>query len=526
MRAGAVGRVVVDDQDPVALGRGAAEHGQRGAHDGLDVLGLVVGREDEPGPAGMKARTLGSEATSTMPDPTNTQIAAAFDELGDLYELDGAVIHRVVAYRNAAKVVRESPRVGRRARRARARSPSCRASARRSRRRSSRWSRPATIPAVEKLRAKFPAGLIDRDAPAGPRAQARAPALRRARHRLARRAARRRRGRAAARRAGLRAQGRGDGARRRWPRGARRAAAPRVLLAQALQIGEPIVEALRAHPAADRVELAGSARRLADTVKDLDIIATARRPAALPQALRRPRPRGRGVLRAARTARARETHTGVKVDLRVVAPDQFGNLLQHFTGSKAAQRGAARGARCAAACTSPSTAILDDATGDDAALRDRGGGLRAARPGVDPARAARGPRRARGGARRRACPSSSAGRPARRPALPHDRVRRAQHDGRGDGARRAGARLRVPRDHRPLGHARVRRRRHARTSCGARSSGCATLNARARRHRAARRDRDEHPARRLARLRRRAARRSSTGSIASVHTSFGMDERR
>src|SRR5215469_6185388 len=42
-------------------------------------------------------------------DPTNSEIAAALDELGDLYELDGAVIHRIVAYRNAAKAVREAP---------------------------------------------------------------------------------------------------------------------------------------------------------------------------------------------------------------------------------------------------------------------------------------------------------------------------------------------------------------------------------------------------------------------------------
>ena len=28
------------------------------------------------------------------------------------------------------------------------------------------------------------------------------------------------------------------------------------------------------------------------------------------------------------------THTGLPVDLKVVAPDQFGNVLQHFTGSK------------------------------------------------------------------------------------------------------------------------------------------------------------------------------------------------
>ena len=38
--------------------------------------------------------------------------------------------------------------------------------------------------------------------------------------------------------------------------------------------------------------------------------------------------------------------------------------------------------------------------------RDRGGGLRAARPSVDPADASRGPRRGRGGARRRRCPTS------------------------------------------------------------------------------------------------------------------------
>ena len=46
---------------------------------------------------------------TTARDPTNAEIAAALDELGDLYELDGAIIHRIVAYRNAAKAVREAP---------------------------------------------------------------------------------------------------------------------------------------------------------------------------------------------------------------------------------------------------------------------------------------------------------------------------------------------------------------------------------------------------------------------------------
>ncbi len=40
---------------------------------------------------------------------TNAEIAAAFDELAVLYELDGAVRYRVLAYSNAARAIRESP---------------------------------------------------------------------------------------------------------------------------------------------------------------------------------------------------------------------------------------------------------------------------------------------------------------------------------------------------------------------------------------------------------------------------------
>ena len=43
-----------------------------------------------------------------MATKTNAEIAAAFDELGDLYELDGAVSYRVIAYRTAAKAVRDA----------------------------------------------------------------------------------------------------------------------------------------------------------------------------------------------------------------------------------------------------------------------------------------------------------------------------------------------------------------------------------------------------------------------------------
>ena len=99
-------------------------------------------------------------------------------------------------------------------------------------------------------------------------------------------------------------------------------------------MAEQIAGALRDHPAADRVEIAGSLRRLGDTAKDIDIIATASDPAALISRL--------SELdlvesvNATGDAGARvTTHSGMRVDLRVVAPDQFGNVLQHFTGAKA-----------------------------------------------------------------------------------------------------------------------------------------------------------------------------------------------
>ena len=44
-----------------------------------------------------------------MADPSNSAIADALEELGDLYELDGAIAHRVLAYRTAAKTIRDTP---------------------------------------------------------------------------------------------------------------------------------------------------------------------------------------------------------------------------------------------------------------------------------------------------------------------------------------------------------------------------------------------------------------------------------
>src|SRR5205823_4613942 len=57
------------------------------------------------------------------------------------------------------------------------------------------------------------------------------------------------------------------------------------------------------------------------------------------------------------------THTGVRVDLRIVAPDQFGNLLQHLTGSKEHNM-ALRDAAVRKGLHVSEYGILDDATGE------------------------------------------------------------------------------------------------------------------------------------------------------------------
>jgi DNA polymerase (family 10) len=123
-----------------------------------------------------------------------------------------------------------------------------------------------------------------------------------------------------------------------------------------------VAEALRAHPAAVHVEIAGSARRLADSVKDLDIVAAATDPAALAAALA-----GVDALESAGTAgenaaRGR-AHNGLGIDLRVVEPDQFGNLLQHFTGS-ARHNVALREAAVRRGVHISEYGILDDETGE------------------------------------------------------------------------------------------------------------------------------------------------------------------
>jgi len=94
-----------------------------------------------------------------------------------------------------------------------------------------------------------------------------------------------------------------------------------------------VVSVLREHPAAVEVSEAGSARRRKETFRDLDIIATANDPDALIDYFTKLR----WVIEVVAKGPTKATvlsNEGLRFDLRVVPPESYGNLLQHFTGSK------------------------------------------------------------------------------------------------------------------------------------------------------------------------------------------------
>jgi len=294
-----------------------------------------------------------------VPDPPNATIAALFEELADLYELDGAVVHRVLAYRNAAKSVREAP-TSIAAMTREGRVTELPGIGRTLEEKIQALLETGAIPAVEKMRAKFPTGLIDltRLPGLGPKRARRLyeelgiaslDDLRTAAetHRL-----RDLRGFGPKFEEAVLAQ---------FAAGIAERPGPRILLNKALPIADGIIEALRAHPASDRVELAGSARRGVDAVKDLDIVATASDPAALTAAFAQLDVIESTSAPGENAARAR-THNGMPVDLRVVEPDQFGNVLQHLTGSKEHNM-ALREAAVRRGLHVSEYGILDDTTG-------------------------------------------------------------------------------------------------------------------------------------------------------------------
>jgi DNA polymerase (family 10) len=262
----------------------------------------------------------------------NAEIAAALRELGVLYELDGADRFRVLAYREAARTIADSP-VSIEQLAEEGRLTELPNVGKTLAQKIETLIETGSIPSADKLKGKFPATLVE---------VTRVPGL----------------GAKTARRiydeVGVESltqlkeaaeQGRLSGIRGLGPKTEENILSSlegvtedgigeRLLLSNVLPVADEIRGDLLELGVANRIELAGSARRWTETCKDLDLIATADDPAALAEALAT-HGLSAETRRGGDAAASVLTHSGLKVDLRIGAEETFGNLLQHFTGSAA-----------------------------------------------------------------------------------------------------------------------------------------------------------------------------------------------
>jgi DNA polymerase (family 10) len=112
-----------------------------------------------------------------------------------------------------------------------------------------------------------------------------------------------------------------------------REAGQRNLLGRARPVADDVLAWLREADAVERCEVAGSIRRWRATIGDVDVLVASTDPEAAVAAFT-DADRVDDVIEAG-TSKAAVRAGGMRVDLRVVAPSQFGSALQYFTGSKA-----------------------------------------------------------------------------------------------------------------------------------------------------------------------------------------------
>jgi DNA polymerase (family X) len=265
--------------------------------------------------------------------PTNAEVAASLELLGDLLEIEGADRHRVLAYRRGATRIRAHPvSVAEMALAKRATElPDVGATLQA---KVAELAETGEIQALGRLRERVPPGLaqVARLTGMGPS-----------------------RARAVWRELGvtdidgLRAaleDGRlrgvtgigpkliaGLGAQLSAPADEEPPAPARIPLGRALPLAEGIAADVVAATGA-RVEVAGSARRGLETVKDVDLVAASADPESVADALAA-HPATQAVLSRGPSRTAVMTHSGLRIELRVGPPESHGNLMQHLTGSAA-----------------------------------------------------------------------------------------------------------------------------------------------------------------------------------------------
>lgn len=107
----------------------------------------------------------------------------------------------------------------------------------------------------------------------------------------------------------------------------------RMLLDEATDLGERMLEFVRSHPATEHAEVAGSLRRQKETIGDLDVVASSTDQEALADDFAEA-PFVDEVVAHGPTKVSVKSR-GTDVDLRIVEPEAYGSLLHHFTGGQA-----------------------------------------------------------------------------------------------------------------------------------------------------------------------------------------------
>ncbi len=107
----------------------------------------------------------------------------------------------------------------------------------------------------------------------------------------------------------------------------------RMLLGNALPIAEDILHKLKGLKEVRKAEIAGSLRRMNDTIGDIDILITSRNPKPVMDFFTK-MPEVSKVLARGPTKSSVLFKAGIQVDLRVLEEKSFGSGLQYFTGSK------------------------------------------------------------------------------------------------------------------------------------------------------------------------------------------------
>jgi len=107
----------------------------------------------------------------------------------------------------------------------------------------------------------------------------------------------------------------------------------RMLITEALPLAEEIVTYLKKVKGVEKIDYVGSLRRMKETIGDIDIIAASSNPRKLIEEFIK-FPGISQVLTKGETKSTVIHNQKTQIDLEILPADEYGSLLQHFTGSK------------------------------------------------------------------------------------------------------------------------------------------------------------------------------------------------